>query len=272
MTISNQFCIEHGSAPCLETRRRMRRANDPSRLRRRGQWRRREAQQQAGDPRHPRRQCQLAAGDEIELPRLAPDFQHHGAERVAGQRIGRCPQRGLHVGRAHRHQQARIEAEFAPPAHRQRAGFDFRKILPYPQQRPPRGDAPRQPCDESGRRGTLPSFREHLMHRAQGKTAPQRRIGLGMAERRPVRRRGVVGFEALDTAAQPRKRACACAGHAPLLKKKVGRHGFEENQWLAHLFMICSNKAKMVRRVNWNTELKSFCGRLMHSRQERPFK
>ena len=81
----------------------------------------------------------------------------------------RCPQRGLHVGRAHRHQEARIEAEFAPSAHRQRAGFDFRKILPHPQQRPPRADAPRQPCDESRRRGALPAFGEHLMHRAQAR-------------------------------------------------------------------------------------------------------
>ena len=241
MTVANQLGVEHGRAPCFETRRRMRRAHDPSRLRRGGHWRRREAQQQAGDPRHSRRQGQLAAGDEIELPRLAPDFHHHGAERIAGQRVGRCPQRGLHVGRAHRHHEARIEAEFAPPAHRQRAGFDFRKILPHPQQRPPRADAPRKASDESRRRGALPPFGEHLMHRAERKAALQRRIRPCMAERHPVRHSGVVGFDALDAAAQRRKRACACAGHAPLLEDICRLSLAGRNRKLAHLFMVCSN-------------------------------
>jgi hypothetical protein len=39
------------------------------------------------------------------------------------------------------------------------------------------------------------------MHRTERKTAAQRRIGLRMAKRRPVRRGGVVGFDALDAAA-----------------------------------------------------------------------
>ena len=51
-----------------------------------------------GDAGGLRGQSQLAAGDEIELARLAPDFQHHGAERIAGQRVGGGPQRGVGVG------------------------------------------------------------------------------------------------------------------------------------------------------------------------------
>jgi len=78
------------------------------------------------------------------------------------------------------------------------------------------------------------------MHRAERKTASQRRIGPGMTERRPVRRGSVVGFDALDAAAQGRKRARACAGHAPLLKMCPPRV-WTRNQKLAHLFMICSN-------------------------------
>jgi hypothetical protein len=228
MTIANQLSVEHGRAPCLQTRRRMRRAHDPSRFRCGGHRSRRHPQQQAGNPRHPRRQRQLAAGDEIELPRLAPDFQHHRTERIASQRIGRSPQRGLHVRRARRHQQARIETEFAKSAHRQRTGFNVRKILPHPQQRPPRADAPRQAGNEPRRRGTLPSFGKHLMHRAERKAAPQRRIGLRMAKRRPVRRNRVVSFDALDAAAQRRKRARACAGHAPLLTEIVAAKVFSE--------------------------------------------
>jgi hypothetical protein len=64
------------------------------------------------------------------------------------------------------------------------------------------------------------------MHRAQRKAAAQRRVRLRMAKRHPVRRGGVVGFDALDAATQSRKRACACAGHAPLLKEIVCRHSF----------------------------------------------
>jgi hypothetical protein len=111
----------------------MRRAHDPSGFRARRLWHRRRAQQHAGDPRHPRRQRQLAAGDQIEPVGLAPDFHDHGAERIAGQRISRRAQRGFHIGRANAHYQARIEPEFAKTAHRQRAGFQFGKILPHPQ-------------------------------------------------------------------------------------------------------------------------------------------
>jgi hypothetical protein len=113
----------------------MRRAHDPSRLRGRRLWLRRHPQQQAGDARGLRGQRQLAANDEIELARLAPDFQHHDSKRVAGQRVGGGPQRGVHIGRAHRHHKARIETEFGPSVHRQRARFDLGEILPDPHQR-----------------------------------------------------------------------------------------------------------------------------------------
>jgi hypothetical protein len=96
----------------------MRRAHDPSGLRRRGFLLRRHPQQQAGDAGGLRRQSQLAAGDKIELTCLAPDFQHDSADRIAGQRVGGGSQRGLGIGRAHRYHAARIEPEFGPSAHR----------------------------------------------------------------------------------------------------------------------------------------------------------
>jgi len=197
----------------------MRRAHDPSGFRRGGLRLRRHPQQQAGRARHLCGQRQLAAGDEIELPRLAPDFQHHRAQRIAGQRVGRRPQRAVDVGGAHRHQKARIETEFGEPADRQRARFKFDKILPHPHQRPPRGHPSREPCDKTRRRGALPaSLGEHLMRRAQSKAALQRRIRLGMPERHPVGPiRLALRLDALDAAAQTRKRVRACAGHAPLL-------------------------------------------------------
>ena len=107
---------------------------------------------------------------------LAPDFHDHGAERIAGQRIGRRAQRGLHIGRANAHHQARIEPEFAKTAHRQHAGFQFGKILPHPQQRPPRAEASHQAGDKAGRRRTLPSLGEYFVHRAPRQAALQRRI------------------------------------------------------------------------------------------------
>jgi hypothetical protein len=166
----------------------MRRAHDPSCFRGRRLRRGRHPQQQGGDAGGLRRQVKFSAGDEIELPRLAPDFQHHDAKRIAGQCVGGGAQRGIGVGRTHGYQQTRIEAEFAKPAHRQRAGFQFGKILPHPDQRP----APRQPPgkagDKAGGRRTLVAFRKHLMHRSHCETALQRRVGTGVAKCCLVRR------------------------------------------------------------------------------------
>ena len=190
----------------------MRRAHDPSGLRGRRRRLRRDPQQQSGDAGGLSSQSELAAGDEIELPRFAPDLQHDGAQRIAGQRIGGGPQRGVHIGRAHRHQKARIETEFGPSAHRQRARFNFGEILTYPNQRPPCRRPPREPCDKTCRRSTLPAcIGEHLVHRTRSQAALQRRIGVGMPERHPARPVGIaMRLDALDAAAQSRKRARAC--------------------------------------------------------------
>ena len=197
----------------------MRRAHDPPRFRRRGLWLRRHPQQQAGRAGGLRRQRQLATGNEVELTRFAPDLQHHGTERIAGQRVGRGPQRHLHVGGAHGHQKPRIETEFGQSAHRQRARFNFGKILPYPHQRPPCRHPSCKPRDKTRRRSALPAtFREHLVHRAQGETALQRRIRIGMPERDLAWRiRFVLRLDALDAAAQIRKRVRASAAHASSL-------------------------------------------------------
>jgi hypothetical protein len=168
------------------------RAHDPSCLGRRGLGLRRHPQQQAGRARGLRCQRQFAAGDEVELSRLAPDFQHDDADRIAGQRIGRGSQRNLHIGGAHRHDEARIETEFGQAAHRHRARFNLGEILPYPHQRPMWkfrcGQPAREPCDKTGRGGALPAgVRKHFMHRPQSETALQRRVGVRMPQRHPAR-------------------------------------------------------------------------------------
>jgi hypothetical protein len=220
----------------------MRRAHDPSRFRGRRLRRGRHPQQQCGDAGGLRRQVKFAAGDEIELPRLAPDFQHHGAERIAGQRVGGGAQRGIGVGGTHGHQPARIETEFAKPAHRQRAGFPFGKILPHPDQRPARRQPSGKARDEAGSRRTLMSLGEHLMHRGQSETALQRCVSVGVAKRGLAMRMRITGcFDALDAAAQTRKRAGACGAHAPLLQEFRLQRFFRMNPRPAHLFMICSN-------------------------------
>lgn len=133
-----------------------------------------------------RGQRQPAAGDEIEQARLAPYLHHHSAERIAGQRVGCRPQRALRIGYVDHHQKTRIKTEFAPSAHRQRAGFACGKILPHPKQRPVRTQPPRQTRDEPGRRRAVPSFREHLVHGAAREPALQHRIHLRVVERRPA--------------------------------------------------------------------------------------
>ena len=221
----------------------MRRAHDPSGLRGRGPRLRRHPQQQRGDAGGLRGQCEFAAGDEIELTRLPPDFQHDGAERIAGQRVGGGPQRGVGVGGAHGHQQPRIEAQFAKPAHRQRAGFDFRKILPHPDQRPARRYPSREPGDEAGGRRALMSLGEHFMHRGERKPAAQHRIRCRMAERDLVEVMRIAMRLDAARCARANSQACLCVRcscAAPLRKFGLYRF-FPVNPRLAHLFMICSN-------------------------------
>jgi hypothetical protein len=220
----------------------MRRAHDPSGLRGRRQRCCRHPQHQTGDAGGLGGQRQLATGDEIELPRRAPHFQHHDAHRIAGERIGRRPQRAIDIGGAHVHQPARIEPEFGQPAGRQRSRFNLGEILPDPDQRPAWRHPRRQSRDESGGRADVPALGKHFMHGSPGETALQRRIHARMAERHFVERESrLLRFEAFDAAAQSRKRAQACADHAPLPLKTMGRPDLEREQELAHLFMICSN-------------------------------
>jgi hypothetical protein len=58
-------------------------------------------------------------------------------------------------------------------------------------------------------------FGKHLMHRGERKATLQGRIRTGMSERRLAKGISIaMRFEALDVAAQIRKRVHACAHHA----------------------------------------------------------
>ena len=150
----------------------------------------RDPQHQAGDAGSLRGQGQLAAGDQIELPRLAPDFQHHRADarrRPAHRR--RCATRYRHRPRARVTSRRGSRPSSAKPAHRQRAGFNLGKILAHPDQRTPR----RQPSRQSPRR--IPSPRalcrpsENTSCTAPVARPPRKhRIRAGMAERHPMQR------------------------------------------------------------------------------------
>jgi putative DNA modification/repair radical SAM protein len=243
----------------------MRRAHDPSCLRRRGPRLRRYPQQQCSDAGGLRSQSELAAGDEIELTRLPPYFQHHGAERIAGQRVGGGAQRGVGVSGAHGHHETGIETQFAKPAHRQRAGFEFRKILPYPDQRPARCDPPREAGDEAGGRRALMSLGEHFMHRRHRKPTPQHSIRCRMSERDLGEvMRIAMRLQALDAPSQTRKRACVCGAHAPLLGNFGLAASSPVNPRLAHLFMICSNI-----KLTGHAESIGFDTRAIHERNQR---
>ena len=120
----------------------MRRAHDPSGLGGRRPGVRRHPQHQAGRAGCLRGQCQLAAGDKVELSRLAPDLQHDGADRIAGERVGGRSQGMVDVGGVDTDETTRIQTKFGKPAHRDGARFNFREILPDPNHRTPRGHAP----------------------------------------------------------------------------------------------------------------------------------
>jgi hypothetical protein len=156
-----------------------------------------------------RGQCQLAAGDKIELSCLAPDLQYDGAYCIAGERIGGRPQRMIHVRGVDADEKAWIETQFDQAARRDGTRFDLGEILPDPNHRTPRGHAPCDPRDKSGRRGALPSgLRKHLVHGAQNEAALQARVRILMSERhlsQAIRR--AMRLEAFDAAAQGRNRA-----------------------------------------------------------------
>ena len=148
-----------------------------------------------------RGQRQLAAGDEIELPRLAPDLQHDGAERVAGQRIGRRAQRALDIDartvttrRGSRPSSAKPCIDSAPDSSAQkscRTQSSGRRASPA-----------RVSPAKAGRGRAVPAaFGKHLMHRAAREPALQRRIGLAMPERHPVRRERAMGLDAWNAIA-----------------------------------------------------------------------
>jgi hypothetical protein len=181
----------------------MRRAHDPSGLGRRGPRLGRHPQHQTGRAGSLRGQCQFAAGDKIELSRLAPDLQHDRTHRIAGERVGGRAQCMVHVRGADGDQKAWIETQFGKPAHRNGACFNFREILPDPHRRPPRGDAAREPHDKAGRHSALSSgLRKHLVSRAQSQPAVQACIGLRVSERHLARAiRLAMAFDALDVAA-----------------------------------------------------------------------
>ena len=107
------------------------------------------------------------------------------------------------VGGADADEKTRIKTEFGKPAHRDRACFNFGKILPDPDHGPPRGHASCEPRDKAGRHRALPAgFRKHLVHGAQSDPALQVRVGLRMPERHLARRiRRAVRLDALDVAA-----------------------------------------------------------------------
>jgi hypothetical protein len=190
----------------------MRRTHDPARLCGGGRRRSTHPQQQRSDPRGLCGECEFAAGDEVELARLAKGLQHDGAERIAGERIRRGAQRCLGIGGADGDEQARIEAELGKAVRRQRAGFNFRKILPHPDQRFARGHPSGDASQETGGGGALVSLGKHLMHGGKREPAAQHRIGGFMAERDLVQPVHIaMGFDALDAAAQGRKRAHACS-------------------------------------------------------------
>jgi len=217
MTVADKLCVEQRRAPDLPggSGRRAACAHDPSRLRGGGYGRGGNAQQKARDACALRGQCQLAACDEIELVRLAPDFQHHGAHRIAGERVGRRAKCVLDIACPHHHQAARIKPELGKPAHRQCAHLARGKILPHPNKRPAQRQASRQPRNKAGGRRTLPAtLAKHLMQSAEREPALQHGIRLPMTEGDVLGRCGTaLRLDAFDTAAQTRKRAHACACH-----------------------------------------------------------
>ena len=118
------------------------------------------------------RQRQLAAGNEVELFRLAPNLHHDDTHRIADKRVRSRPQRMVHVGGAYSYEKAGIETELDQPAHRHHARFNLGEILAYPHDGPAARRPARKRSHKAGRRSALPAgCRKHLMHGAQSESA-----------------------------------------------------------------------------------------------------
>lgn len=141
---------------------------------------------------------QAAAGDKIDILRIAPELEHDRAERPAGQSFQSRPQAAIRIGRAHDHNALRIETEIEQPRHRKLAERERREILANPEN----GTAAGNPYRQSGRktrgRHALPFLRcEDFMQDAGFQPALQD----GIRARMPERYHGIgpnqrLGFEA----------------------------------------------------------------------------
>src|SRR3954462_13378923 len=106
---------------------------------------------------------------------------------------------------------------------------------------------------------------EHLRHGGQREPAAQHRVRSPVAERDLIQPVDIaMGLDALDAAAQGRKRTDACAHHAHRSSRSGASCFSEENQKLAHLFMICSNI-----KLTGPAESNELAQRAIHQRNQR---
>lgn len=82
--------------------------------------------------RRTRGEGQLSACDEVERLGFSPYVQHHGAERIAGERVCGDAERDLNVMGMHTNEMACVEAEFSQACCGQCAGLSIHEILPDP--------------------------------------------------------------------------------------------------------------------------------------------
>ena len=192
MTVADKLRVEQRRSPCVRwmwARRRMRRAHDPSGLRGRRPRLRRHPQHQSG--RHlklarPMSACgwrqDRAVAPRPRLPaRRRPPHRRRARRRPSATRVD--------IGRAHLTRRARIQTEFGKSAHRERARFNFREILPDPDHRTPRRRPSLKSRDEAGRHTALPSGSANTSCTApMAKPALQRSHPHPHVQRHPARR------------------------------------------------------------------------------------
>ena len=163
------------------------RTDNPARLGGGGLRRGSKPQHQGGDAALAGGERQLAARDEIERARLAPDLGNDRAERVAGKTVGGGTQYDFRRRRTHDYNLPRIETELRKTTHGQIAGLQRGKILPDPEHEAfALRDPPRQPQRKArGRCGLPTGSRKHLMHCAKRDAAFQRGIDACSPKRVP---------------------------------------------------------------------------------------
>ena len=195
------------------------------------------AQQKNGDAGIFRRPRQTQGGGKVERARRAENFDQRRPEAFAARRLDAGAQDRFRIPAARQRQGGGIDAEFGQSPAVQPSGLAFQKILPRPEERPPRRGAQGQSQTEAGGGGPVGApGRMNLMQAGAAQAAAEKGVDRRRAQneaRSAIRRRRASVASPGDKAAQGGQGFGARRRSAPLRIDPM-------HDVFAQMFMLCS--------------------------------